>query len=182
MSDWWPWCMPPLVPTMPTRLPAARAGSSRARSSATVRISSTSLHLASFGLHAFEVELGQRLVAERAAVDGELRAGHVLRLVRREVHDAGGDVGGLTEARHHDVLQERGLVLLVLEDRGHRLRTGEDEPDDDRVGADVVLAVVDCELTRERVDGAFRRVVRGSVRERRLRRARRDVDDRTVAG
>lgn len=37
MSDWWPACIPPLVPTMPIRLPRARSGSSTARSSLTVR-------------------------------------------------------------------------------------------------------------------------------------------------
>src|SRR5690242_19703487 len=99
MSDWWLACMPPLVPTMPTRLPAARSASSRVRSSATVRMSSTSLVP-----HVLEVELGKGLVAERAPIDGELGAGDVLRLIRREVHHAGGDVGGLAEARHHDVL------------------------------------------------------------------------------
>src|SRR5439155_6561111 len=109
ISDWCPRCMPPLVPTMPMRFPSARARWSRERSSVTVRINSTSL-----APHALEVELGQRLVAERATVDGELRTGHVLRLVRREVHDAGRDVGGLAEARDHDVLQERSLVPLVL--------------------------------------------------------------------
>ena len=59
---------------------------------------------------------------ERAAVDGQLDAGDVLRLVRREVHDAGGDVGRFAEARHHDVLLERGLVLRVVEDRRSSLR------------------------------------------------------------
>ena len=135
-----------------------------------------------FTAHALEVELGQRLVAQRAAVDGQLDAGHVLRLVRREVHDAGGDVGRLAEARDHDVLLERGAVHCGLS----RIAAiaggaGEDEADDDRVRADVVLAEVDRHLAGQRVDGALRRVVRGPVRERRLRRARRDVDDRAVA-
>ena len=70
-----------------------------------------------FTAHALEVELRQRLVAERAAVDRQLDAGHVLRLVRRQVHDAGGDVGRLAEARDHDVLLERGAVRRVVEDR-----------------------------------------------------------------
>ena len=85
------------------------------------------------------VELGQRLAAQRAAVDRELRTGHVLRLVGRQVHDAGRDVGRLAEARHRDVRsppprRSRG----VGEDRRHVVGAGVDEPDDDRVDADVV--------------------------------------------
>ena len=59
-----------------------------------------------------ERELGKRLVAQRAAVDRELGARHVLRLVQREVHDAGGNVGELAEARGHDVPLERGAGSL----------------------------------------------------------------------
>ena len=72
-----------------------------------------------------KVQLRQCLVAQRAAVDRQLDAGDVLRLVRRQVHHTGGDVGRLTEARDHDVLLERGAVHRVGEDCRHPGGAGE---------------------------------------------------------
>ena len=120
-------------------------------------------------------------MAERPTVDGELDAGDVLRLVGREVHDTGGDVGRLAEARNHDVPLERRPAAGVAQDVRHHLGAGVDEADDDRVGPDVVLAEVDGELPRHRVDGALGGVVGGALGQRRLRRAGRDVHDRAAA-
>src|SRR4051812_8591129 len=96
--------------------PVAHSFASRAVG---MTISSQSVARLLTGSHALEIELRERLVAQRTTVDRELDPGHVLRLVRCEVGSTRGDVGGFAEARDHDVLLERGAIRRVLEDCRH---------------------------------------------------------------
>src|ERR1035441_10500281 len=104
-------------------------------------------------------------MTQGATVDREFDAGHVLRLVRGEIDDAGGYIGRLSESGNHDVLLKRGALVRITQDPLQRLGTCVYEPDDDGVGPDVLFAEVDGQLAGHRIDRALGRVVGRPLRK-----------------
>src|SRR5581483_1474527 len=98
----------------------------------------------------------------RAAVDDEVRPGHVRGLVGGEEEHRVGDLDGLSEAAERHALQVRGARDGVVHER--RREAGVHDPGQHAVHPDAVLAEVERGVADERPHAALRgAVVRGAL-------------------